>query len=365
MPTDVAVNPGRPCRRDPSARDSVGGAELLRRFGPAPQAHEIRLEDIDRGSHQLGPGKAPGSPRGESRQDGHDPADAIGDSARNRDSFDDRIEKVGHRANLVALAGAGFVERLFEQQRPEHDVVERAPARSRHRVDRAHLAEEPRRAALGRLFVVEERGQLRQDHGHGPDFPEKPHRPVGGAAAEEAQNLFEDAGARGFGEVVARAHHRVVDVGCDAQIEAGRELDCAQDSNRVLAEPDRRIADGVDRVPAKVRKAAAPVQHLVAIEVVKERVDREIAADRVFMRVAEDVVAPYEQIVERLAVLLFGRFHHRVTAEGSDLDHFAAPEEDVGEAKPAPDDPAVAEEAADVFRPRAGGDVEILRLSAE
>ena len=48
---------------------------------------------------------------------------------------------------------------------------------------------------------------------------------------------------------------------------------------------------------------AAPVEDLAAVEVVEERVHREVAPERVLVGLAEDVVAADEEIVEDVAGL--------------------------------------------------------------
>src|SRR5450755_4337181 len=111
-----------------------------------------------------------------------------------------------------------------------------------------------------------------------------------GAAAKQTQNLLENAGSRRFGELVTVADHRVVNVGVDAEIESGRKLDGAQNADRIFTEANAGIADGANGAPLDVLHASAPIENLAAVEIVKERVDREIAADGVFMGVAEDVV---------------------------------------------------------------------------
>jgi hypothetical protein len=188
---------------------------------------------------------------------------------------------------------------------------------------------------------------------------------VGRPSAQEAQDLLEDARPGRLREVVAHPHHRVVDVRRDPEVEPRSELDRTQDPDGVLAEADHRVADRVDRALADVVDAPAPVEHLTAIEVVEEGVHREVAAERVFVGLAEDVVAPDEEVVEDLARLLLRSLHRGVAPKGGDLDDLAAPEEDVREAKTPPDDPAVPEEGADVLGARARRDVEVLRLSPE
>ena len=145
------------------------------------------------------------------------------------------------------------------------------------------------------------------------------------------------------------------------EVEARRELDRAEDADRILAEAHARLADGADDAALDVRHAAAPVEDLAAIEIVEERVDREVAAERVFVRLAEDVVAADEEVV-----VLVGRFGVSVgvAPERRDLDDLAAAEEHVREAEAAADDAAVAEERAHVVGTRARRDVEVLRAAA-
>ena len=186
-----------------------------------------------------------------------------------------------------------------------------------------------------------------------------------GAPPEQAKDLLEDAGTRRLRQVFPGRDHRVVHVGGDAEVEAGRELDGAQDTDRILAEAGDRLADRVDRPPPHVLHAAAPVEDLAAIEVVKQGVHREVAPQRVFVGLAEDVVAPDEEVVEHLARFFLGGLHRRVAPEGGDLDDLSAPEQDVRQAEAPADDPAVAEEGAHVLRAGARGDVEILGFSPE
>ena len=109
---------------------------------------------------------------------------------------------------------------------------------------------------------------------------------------------------------------------------------------------------------------AAPVEDLAPIEIVEERVDREVAAERVFVGLAEDVVAADEEVVDDVVGSSSGA-PGRVAPEGGDLDDLAAAEEHVREAEAPADDAAVAEERAHVFGAGAGRDVEVLRASAE
>src|SRR5271154_1516971 len=120
----------------------------------------------------------------------------------------------------------------------------------------------------------------------------------------------------------------------------------------------------MDGAALDVRHTPAPIEHLLAIDVVKERVDGEVAAQSVFVSIAKNVVATNEDVLERLPTLFFGRLHGGISPERCDLDDFA-PEEDMGQTKAPADDAAVAEERSNILGPRARGDVEIFWFAAE
>ena len=109
----------------------------------------------------------------------------------------------------------------------------------------------------------------------------------------------------------------------------------------------------------EVGEAADVVDDREAGDVVEEAVDGEVAPQRVLDRRPEDVVLADQQVA-RLPLLRLG-----AAAEGRDLHDLPAVEEDVGEAEAAADDPAVAEEPADLRRVGVGADVEVLGLAPE
>ena len=90
---------------------------------------------------------------------------------------------------------------------------------------------------------------------------------------------------------------------------------------------------------------------------VEQRVDREVAAKRVFLRRAESVVEADQRIVG--VGDGFSLF-----AEGGDLD-ILPPEENVHQPKAAADHPRVAEQVTHLLRMRRRSDVEILGLARE
>ena len=133
---------------------------------------------------------------------------------------------------------------------------------------------------------------------------------------------------------------------------------------------------------AQVLEAADVVDDGEGRDVVEQRVEREVAAERVLLGRAERVVAVDEVIVlavPRLAALrravapalrvglgLRLRLGFRrlllgdLPPERGDLDDLRA-ELDVRQAEAAADDPAVPEQLLDLVRMRGGADVEVLR----
>jgi len=140
---------------------------------------------------------------------------------------------------------------------------------------------------------------------------------------------------------------------------AAGELDRAHHPDRVLAEPDVRVADRPDQAGVQVVQAADVVDHGVVGDVVEEPVDREVAPQRVLPRRSEHVVGRHEEL-RRLRIERLG-----AATEGRNLDDLPFGEQDVGEPEPPADQPAVAEEAAHRLWRRVRPDVEVLGRPAE
>ena len=182
------------------------------------------------------------------------------------------------------------------------------------------------------------------------------------ARAHEPEDLLRQARPRGERERLAAVDDRVVHVRRDAEVELSGELDRAQDAHGVLAEARLGVADRVHDAPLDVGHAADPIEDLLPLEIVEQRVDREVAAHGVLGRLAEDVVAADEDVL--VGVVARGRVAG-VLAERRDLDHLAALEEDVHEPEAPADDARVAEELAHLLGARARRHVEVLRPSVE
>ena len=154
-----------------------------------------------------------------------------------------------------------------------------------------------------------------------------------------------------------------IDRRVDVEAEPLREHHGAQHADRVLLEALDRVADGADDAGFEVLQAADVVDDRAVRGVVEERVDREVAAERVFLGGPVGVVALDEQVGLTVGggVRLIGA---DVAPERGHLDRLGA-ELDVSQPKTAADDPAVTEAAFDLVRLRRGPDVEVLGPSSE
>jgi len=91
-------------------------------------------------------------------------------------------------------------------------------------------------------------------------------------------------------------NHRVVDVRVEPHVEASAEFDGAKDAHRVLPKAHIRITDRAEQMLFEVGDATDEIDHLSTLEVVEQPIDCEVAPDRIFVRLAEDVVVGDQQI---------------------------------------------------------------------
>ena len=112
----------------------------------------------------------------------------------------------------------------------------------------------------------------------------------------------------------------------------------------------------------EVGAAAHVVDDLALERVVEQAVHGEVAAPRILLGGAEDVVAGDEEVGVGGDVVAHV---DRVLPEGGDLDDLAVAEEDVGEAEAAADEPAVPEDGAHLAGVGVGGEVEVLGRAGE
>ncbi len=129
----------------------------------------------------------------------------------------------------------------------------------------------------------------------------------------------------------------------------------AQHAHRVLAVTQLRVADQAQAALAQVLDAAGEVDDGEVADVVVQRVDGEVAAERILLQRAVDVVG--QDAPGLVALVALGDR----PAESGDLEDLLA-HAHVGDEEAAPDQAAGAEQAADLIRMRAGGDVEVFRL---
>lgn len=202
----------------------------------------------------------------------------------------------------------------------------------------------------------------------------------GVAGLQQLEHFVEQAALRHVGQQPARLDQRRSRLGFHLETqrrELGRETDGADDAHRVFAVARGRIADHAQRELLGVADAVVVVDHDLVGGVVVHGVHGEVAARRVFLLRAPDVVAQHAAAgvhrmlhARELALagalvaghLLGGGVVH-VGAEGRDLDHLvlaAAAVHHVHDAKAPPDDEGAPEERLDLLGRGVGGHVEVL-----
>ena len=190
-----------------------------------------------------------------------------------------------------------------------------------------------------------------------PLCPQPPHAFECVSTFEQLENLVEEAGSRHvlqqLGERPDRLEGRRIHI--DAKLR--REAHRSQHPDRILAVARGRIADHAQLAGAQVLHAAEVIDDFFGNGIVVQRVDREIAAQCVFLFGAENVVVEHAAVLVGLSVDLHG-------AKRRDLDGLAA-EDHVDDAEAPADEARATEEPLHGFRRRVGSDVEILRAQAQ
>ena len=191
----------------------------------------------------------------------------------------------------------------------------------------------------------------------------------------------------------------------DGEVEPRRQRDRPHHSHGIFAKADLGIADRSHDAGAQILESADVVDDRKRGDVVEQRVDREVAPERIFFGRAEGVVVvdqmvgrslaamPFrgrdaaesrisrqrcgfllEDLVGRVRKWMMDRRRHSVlhdlltgrdlSPERGDLDDLRA-ELDVRQAETPADDPAVAEQLLDLIGVRGGADVEVFRPAAD
>ena len=190
---------------------------------------------------------------------------------------------------------------------------------------------------------------------------------VGGMAGEEQLEHFLEQACRGdFPQHRRQFADRRGGVLLDPEVQLGGETHRSQHAHRIFLVALARIADQAHQVVANVVDAIGIVEDAFADRVVVQGIDGEVAALRVILQGAVDVV-PQDSpafVARGLVAVLFVFVLRVIGAEGRHLDDFAA-EVDVHQLEPPANDPRIAELGPDLFRRGAGGDVEILGRDVE
>ena len=143
----------------------------------------------------------------------------------------------------------------------------------------------------------------------------------------------------------------------DLKIQLGRKAYRAQHPHRILAVAGGRVADHAQQPGVQVLHAAQRVDQRFGNRVVIQRVDREVAAQGIFVAGAEFVVVEHAAVRIGLAVGLR-------SAEGGDLDGLPA-EHHMHDPEAPPDQTRTPKDVQHLFRGGIGGHVEILRFTPQ
>ena len=178
----------------------------------------------------------------------------------------------------------------------------------------------------------------------------------GDAVAKEVLQLFAHPCRRRRGDQGGAAEDAIIGGRIEGEVEASGKFEGAQHPHRIFLVADQGVADHPDAPFGEIAQAADVVDDGKGFDVVEEGVDRKIAAEGVFLRGAEDILAK---------VMMVGGIFREIVglgmaAEGGDLDDFAA-KADVGKAEAAADEETVAEELFDLARSGIGRYIEIFR----
>ena len=181
------------------------------------------------------------------------------------------------------------------------------------------------------------------------------------AGQEQFQGFLEQPRRRGLGQQGRQPGDRFGGRGLDGETQLGRQACRAQHAHRVFAIARFRIADQAQQPRLHIVVAADVVAYREILDRVIQRIRGEVAADRIVLDRAVDVVA---QQAATLVLFAVAAAVIAVGAEGGDLDDLAAIH-DMGQAEAAADQPAVAEQRLDLLRRGVGGHVVILRRTAD
>ncbi|MNV16331.1 hypothetical protein D3C71_1070870 [compost metagenome] len=177
---------------------------------------------------------------------------------------------------------------------------------------------------------------------------------------EQLEHLLEQARRGGFAEQAGQPRQRLGAGIVDLEAEFGGQAHRTQHAHRVFLVPLLGVADEFHQARLHVLEAAGVIAHREVLDRVVERVAGEVAADRIVFDGAVDVVADQHAV-----------FHLAVTAAivdvGAEGGHFddLATKHDMGQAEPAADQAAVAEQRLDLLGRGIGGHVEVLGVAAD
>ena len=184
-------------------------------------------------------------------------------------------------------------------------------------------------------------------------------RGFGHAFFQFPEELIPDPGGGAFFYLFTVSHDGLTGLFFNMESGACGMADDPNHPDRILFEFFIRIADVPDHLSFEISLPAHIINDGEIGNIIKEAIDRDIAAEGILLRRAK-AVGP-----ENLPVISQCLFKFGVAPEGGDFHGFSAFKKDVDQPETAANDPAVFEEGIDLMRMGIGGDIKIFRDLSE
>ncbi len=149
----------------------------------------------------------------------------------------------------------------------------------------------------------------------------------------------------------------------EVEVELGGEAHRPEHPHRVLSIAGYRVADQPQGVGLDIADPVGEVVDREIGDIVVQGVDREVAAQGVFLDIAPDIVAQQQAIVGLLRDMV-GMILVGLATERGDLDHLAT-EANMHDAEASANDARVTEQVLDLIRRGVRGDIEVLGHMAQ
>src|SRR6185295_16283647 len=102
-----------------------------------------------------------------------------------------------------------------------------------------------------------------------------------GSRAQQLVELLDQPRRRAAGDLLTGLRNRIIDWRIDAEVQPRCHRHGTEHANRIFLETLPRVADTADQAVAKIGEAARVVDDRKRSDVVEERVDGEVAPERI------------------------------------------------------------------------------------